>query len=492
MKVKKSALSRRAFITKSTAASAAIATGSLVTNADLEAIAGNVNTNSQPSQLKITDMRLAGNIVRLDTNQGISGYGNVRGSTTYALFLKSRLLGMNPCNVDKIFRKIKQFGHHGRQAAGVCAVEMACWDLAGKSWGVPVWQMLGGKFRDSICMYVDTKQRQEIKSPDDKQPSTDPVVQGEWTAERLKERMNWGYKFLKMDFSIGQLQGIEGCITAPVPLSGRWLFGNGYANDPYNYNQTAHPFKGIRISEKGLTFFKEFWTTIRDIVGWEIPIATDHYGHLLIEDCIKLARTVDPFNLAWLEDMVPWMYTDQLLRLKNSCTTPICTGEDIYLKEGFMDLFTRKAIAICHPDLQQTGGILETKKIGDLAMEHGISMAIHCAATPVAEFASVHCAAATENFLAMEKNGADNPNYYDIIKDIPEPVVQDGFIKVPDGPGLGFDLNEDGFRRMLERYKGRGRGSDGYFEPTPEWDNERSGDRLWSMYISKGHRLKVI
>ena len=87
---------------------------------------------------------------------------------------------------------------------------------------------------------------------------------------------------------------------------------------------------------------------------------------------------------------------------------------------------------------------------------------------------------------------ADNPDYYDIIKSIPEPVVQDGFIKVPDGPGLGFDLNEDGVRRMLKGYKSRGSDSGGYFEPTPEWDNERSHDRLWSMYISKGHRLKVM
>ena len=492
MSEKKAALSRRAFITKSTAATAAVAAGSLVTHADLETIAANVNTNSKPSELKITDLRLAGNIVRLDTNQGITGYGNIRGSATYALILKSRLLGMNPCNVDKIFRKIKQFAYHGRQAGGVSGVEMALWDLAGKAWGVPVWQMLGGKFRDKILMYVDTKQWQEIKSPDDKQPSLDPIVQGEWSANRLNERKSWGYKIVKLDFSIGQFQGIEDCITAPPPLSGRWLLGNGYADDPYKYNQIPHPFKGIRITQKGLDFFTVFWQTIRDIIGWEIPVLTDHYGHLVVEDCIKLAQTVDPFNLAWLEDMVPWMYTDQLVRLKNACTTPICTGEDIYLKEGFMDLFDKKAISFCHPDLQQTGGILETKKIGDLAMEHGISMAIHCAATPVAEYASVHCAAATENFYALEKNGADNPSYYDIISNVHKPVVDDGYIHVPDGPGLGFEIDEDALKRSIERYKKFRPDSGGYFEPTPEWDNERSHDRLWSMYISKGNKLKVI
>ena len=133
-----------------------------------EEVRARVNTNSEPSQLKITDMRVVpilgsmrSHVIRLDTNQGISGYGEVRdgASPTYALMLKSRILGENPCHVDKIFRKLKQFGGHARQAGGVVAVEMACWDLAGKAWGVPCWQMLGGKFRDAIRLYADTTTR---------------------------------------------------------------------------------------------------------------------------------------------------------------------------------------------------------------------------------------------------------------------------------------------------------------------------------------------
>ena len=125
----------------------------------LKTSAAAANTRSEPSGLKITDLRVVpmlgamrSHVIRLDTNQGIHGYGEIRdgASPTYALMLKSRVLGENPCHVDKIFRKIKQFGGHGRQAGGVVAVEMACWDLAGKAWGVPCWQMLGGKFRDRI------------------------------------------------------------------------------------------------------------------------------------------------------------------------------------------------------------------------------------------------------------------------------------------------------------------------------------------------------
>ena len=135
-----------------------------LTSQDLQGYQQRVNTNSKPSALRITDLRVAvlGGapmtcpIIRIDTNQGIYGLGEVRdgASKNYALMLKSRILGENPCNVDKIFRKIKQFGGHARQGGGVCGVEMALWDLAGKAYGVPVYQMLGGKFRDRIRCYA--------------------------------------------------------------------------------------------------------------------------------------------------------------------------------------------------------------------------------------------------------------------------------------------------------------------------------------------------
>lgn len=118
-----------------------------------ERVLDNVNTCSGPSELKITDLRVVDivgapmhcTIVKIDTNQGLVGYGEVRdgGSRNFVLALKSRILGENPCNIDKLFRRIKQFGGHARQGGGVCAVEMALWDLAGKAYGIPVYQMLG-------------------------------------------------------------------------------------------------------------------------------------------------------------------------------------------------------------------------------------------------------------------------------------------------------------------------------------------------------------
>src|SRR5450432_2125397 len=179
-----------------------------------ESLEQNVNTHSRPSDLRITDLRIANlvgvpmdcTIIRIDTNQGISGYGEVRdgASKTYALMLKSRILGENPCNIDKIFRKIKQFGGTSRQAGGVCAIEMALWDLAGKAYGVPVYQMLGGKFRDKVRCYADTTE------------SEDPKIYG----QRLKLRKEQGFTWLKMDLGIGVLDGQEGMVTHAASTPG--------------------------------------------------------------------------------------------------------------------------------------------------------------------------------------------------------------------------------------------------------------------------------
>src|SRR5215216_1013659 len=172
----------------------------------------NVKTYSSPSELKITDLRAATvgwegwrfPIIRIDTNQGLSGYGEVRdgASKTFALMLKSRLLGENPCNVDKLFRKIKQFGHHARQGGGVCGIEMALMDLAGKAYGVPAYMLAGGKFRDAIRLYCDTPNE-----------ST-----GEAMGHMLKGRLARGFTMLKMDIGIQPLIGVKGALGYPAGI----------------------------------------------------------------------------------------------------------------------------------------------------------------------------------------------------------------------------------------------------------------------------------
>ncbi|MDR7556848.1 MAG: enolase C-terminal domain-like protein, partial [Armatimonadota bacterium] len=141
----------------------------------------------------------------------------------------------------------------------------------------------------------------------------------------------------------------------------------------------------------------------------------------------------------------------------------------------FKPLFEAQAISVCHPDLATAGGILETKKIGDLAQEYGISMAIHMAGSPVSTIAAVHSAAATENFIALEHHFTDLPYWDDFVTGIPKPIIQEGYIPVPEGPGLGIELNEEVIRAHLTPGDPAG-----YFEPSTYWDVDRSWDRLWS------------
>src|SRR5215216_2995443 len=169
----------------------------------------------------------------------------------------------------------------------------------------------------------------------------------------------------------------------------------------------------------------------------DVPLAIDHVGHISLQDGIRLARRIEKYAPAWLEDVIPWQYTEQYRQLQQATSVPICTGEDIYLKEGFEPLLN-SGISVIHPDLLTSGGILETKKIGDMAQEYGVPMAMHFAGTPVSCMANVHCAAATENFLVLEHHSVDIPWWDDLVDGIEKPIVKDGFVTVPDGPGLGI------------------------------------------------------
>lgn len=444
------------------------------------------NPYSNPSELKITDMRFVDidgapkrcTILKIMTNQGITGYGEVRdaSSKTYALLLKSRILGENPCNVDKIFRKIKQFGGHSRQGGGVSGIEIALWDLAGKAYGVPLYQMLGGKFRDQIRVYCDT-------DVDGKHTGTD-------MGNALKKRMEMGFTFLKMDLGIGLLLDEPGTINAPLGFidemkkyAGHILNAQGGSvtedmvkqKKSYDIVTTAHPFTGIHLTEKGLDFLENYVKEVRAVIGYEVPLAIDHFGHVCVEDCIKFARRMEPYNLAWIEDMIPWMYTDQYIRLKNSTTIPVCTGEDIYLKEGFKTLLDARAVSVIHPDILTCGGALELKKIADMADEAGVAVAVHMAESPIACMAAVQTCAAMHNVLALEFHSVDVPWWSDMVTGLSSPLIQNGFITVPDKPGLGFDdVNETVLKEHINP------DIPGMWESTNAWNREFANDRIWS------------
>ncbi len=455
---------------------------------NFEQTLAHVNTNSKPSDLRITDMRFVDivgapmhcTLLRIETNQGITGYGEVRdgASKLYAQMLKRFLIGENPCNIDKIFRRIKQFGGMSRQAGGVCGVELALWDIAGKAYGIPVYQMLGGKFRDKVRMYCDT--------------DVDGKDTGLNMGDALKKRVEkHGYTMLKMDLGINQLWDVEGGLSAPVGFldeyhhtaemareakargdkaAARW-----WANRSYDQNNIAHPFTGIHITKKGFDYLENYVKEVRSVIGYEIPLSIDHFGHIGVEDCIKLANRLEDYNMCWLEDMIPWQLTEQYVRLHNASTTPIATGEDIYLLENFKPLLDNRAVSIIHPDILSSGGIYETKKIGDYAEECGVAMALHMAETPVACLAAVHVAAATNNFLGLEFHSNDVDWWSDMVKDTEKPRIVDGFMAVPEKPGIGIDeLDDEVLKEHIHPE------IPGLWESTDEWNDWLSHDRLWS------------
>jgi L-alanine-DL-glutamate epimerase-like enolase superfamily enzyme len=457
----------------------------------------NVSRNSAPSDLKITDLRVAQKgygggfatrIIKIYTNQGITGIGDIRDGTDqrYALFLKSKIVGLNPCNVEMIFKVIKQFGYHGRQGGGVSAVEIACWDLCGKALNVPVWQLLGGRYRDRMRLYADT--------PDGR----DDADQLARIKTRIEEE---GFTWLKMDLSAGAVAA-----NNPESLVNNkfWKFGQprpamppqqgtGGQRPPgsrpvppasmeqyMSYYNTEHPFTQIQLTDKGLELMAERVKKVREMIGAEMPLSTDHFGYMDENQFIRLARAMEPYRLAWLEDTVPWFYHDRLRALKEASATPICTGEDIYMLGGmlggFKPLIDAGCVDIIHPDLVSAGGILETKKIGDYAEEAGIPMAMHHNSSPVAFMANIHCAAATENALVLEFHGGDMLKEWEdmVIKTDGQPLMEKGYGLIPlTAPGLGIELNDENLKaRMPKDVK--------YFDATPEWDRQGSTyDKSW-------------
>jgi len=386
-----------------------------------------VNRYSAPSKLKITDMRactVAANydypIIRIDTNEGVYGLGEVRdaGVKGIALILKAHILGKNPLEIESILRTIRPFAGHGRMGGGYSAVDMALHDIAGKVYGAPAWRLIGPKHRDRIRIYCDTTGHR------------DPKIY----AERMAKRKKMGFTFFKMDLYTSLVADRPGAVHS-----------NGAATD------------------KGLKHLCEYIGAVRDAIGWDAPLAADHFGRLSVKDSIRYARAFEPYQLAWAEDFIPWRDWRGYQRIREATTTPILTGEDIFgLEEGFQDLIDNEAVDIIQPDPETSGALRETKRIADYADLRGIPTVLHFAGSPVGCLAAVHLAATLRNFVVMENHAVDMPWWGDLVTGPSKPIIQNGYIPVPDKPGLGVELNEEVVKKYL-RYPG-------YFEPTPMYD----------------------
>ncbi len=424
-----------------------------------------ISTASRPSQLKITDLRVAvvaSNydypIIRIDTNQGVYGLGEVRdaGHAENALQFKSMLLGQNPCNIYMIFRAIKQFGHHGREGGGVSGIEIALWDLVGKVYGVPCYQFLGGKYRDRVRLYADTP------APEDATPAG--------YAAAVRKRKALGLTFIKFDIRPRLFEDCAGGICGQATL---YEYGLGQRRRAPGSGQ------GPRIADKGIANAVEIVAEVRAAAGWDTSLCADHFGHgyMTAKEVIRLGRAVEPYGLAWLEDPMPWWDIDGHKQVTDAIAVPIAAGEELYLWDGFRELIERRAVDIIHPDLLTSGGMLETKRIADYAERHGLPTALHFAGSPIAFMANVHCAAAISSFIALEHHGLDLPFWQDLVTGLPADYMAGGYVAVPEGPGLGVDLN-------LEAIEANLRTPGTMFLPTDAWNTPKLGfwrpDERWA------------
>ena len=313
----------------------------------IEQVYDNVNTFSSPSGLRITDMKICkvnvppwgSHLVKIETNQGLVGYGEMRdgASPTYVKLLKSRILSENPCNVERIFRKIAQLGGMARQSAGVAAIEIALWDLVGKAYQIPVYQLLGGKQRERIRLYADT----HIESG----RFTGDVMEPEAVGNILLGHMKSGFCALKI-LSVELLMYRKGNVSGATDwLEEYWNMERQAREDGrkssveekavingklYDYNNLAHPFTNLHVTNQGLDCLDEYIGRIRRTIGYEIPLAIDHFGHFPLIDMVKIAKRLEKYNLLWLEDMLPWYLTNQYKDLAKKTEAPLATGEDIY------------------------------------------------------------------------------------------------------------------------------------------------------------------
>ncbi len=418
-------LNRRSFIRKSAGAAAGV--GSLATNEDAGAVLNEVNENSIPSDLQITDVETLllehedyrRYIVKILTNQDIYGLADIEheDSLDHLAVLADSIIGLNPCHVDMVFQEIKNLASGTVQGAAASAIEMACWDLAGKAWNIPVWQMLGGKFRDSARVYPEIA----LSTDGEEMGNTLRVL-------RLVDIVS----FFNVDIGINLLKHIDGAIEIPSGVSlddnPRWI---------------------IHVTDAGIKYLSEYMGAVRAELGWTYPIGTTSFSAFTFEDNVRIAQALDEYNLAWYADMAPADEPEKYWELRRSCTTPLLSSDDIYLKEGYEALIESKAVALCRPNISHVGGLIETKKIGDWAMENGIALVIDTNLGPVSTFAAAHVGLSTDSFQVQKCYDVREDWYDDMVEHNYTTIVQYGFVKITENPGFGIDIT--GFPASYDR-----------------------------------------
>ena len=343
-------------------------------------------------------------LIKVKTDEGITGIGEAyHGAGVHQIAVDERLtrplIGQDPRNVDKLFRDMMNSMsasgfYQGAVMSAISGIESALWDITGQAAGVPIWQLLGGKFRDKIRIYNDCHAG-ETETP-------------EAYAAKAREVEARGFTAIKFDID---------------PLPSR--------RDRYNRC----------ISNDDIAHYVEVVTAVRESLDSNTDLAIDAHWFYAPVDILKIAHAFEDLDLLWLEDPIPPENIAAMEGVTKSTRTPICTGENFYTRFGFRDLIETQAADIISPDMAKAGGLLEGRRIADLADMYYIPIAPHNIGSPVQTVANCHVMAAVPNFLVLEFHHLDNAFWEGIINE--GPLIQEGHINVPNLPGLGVTLNED-------------------------------------------------
>jgi galactonate dehydratase len=419
-----SKFNRRNFFAKSTAAG--LFGASLFTNfgQGLEAAVEKAPLSSSPSDLKITDLKCGyirnghSLFVKIHTNQGIWGCGEGVDATpgTYHLvkMMGERIKGKSPLNVHRLFEDVRRSGffegaQSGMFIAVLTAVETALWDLAGKALNVPVYQLLGGKFRDRIRVYCDTAvYRTRNPTP-------------EMFGESAKEAVKMGFTAVKFDID-----------------------ERADPNKYDQYNWTASPGELERMYNQV--------AAIRKAVGPKIDVCIDMHGRYDAPTGERVAKMMEPLNLMWLEEPIPAENVEAYKKITDSTSTPICAGENLYLAHGFRRMLEIGAVDIIMPDLQKAGGLGEGQRIANLSNLYYVPFAPHMVASYLGAMAASHVCASVPNFMILEWQiyFHTDPMFKEIVT-FDGPMVKDGFIPLSEKPGIGVEINEEGMRKYATK-----------------------------------------
>jgi len=376
---------------------------------------------------RVSTAVIAGNfpwvLVKVETDTGLVGLGEAYWGVGVAELVhkaKPLIVGEDPRNIGKIVEiMIRCLSGEGSQAGAtvtaISGIEIALWDLLGKALNTPISTFFGGRFRQKIRLYADCH-RGDTPDPAD-------------YARKAREVVGEGFTAIKFD------------LDTPNPYT------IDVTDDPHPRRRWFEPFNRV-IGTQELHWMVDVVRAVREAVGPEIMVAMDAHWKFSVNDAIKLAQAVEPYDLLWLEDPVPPENLEAQRHVTHSTRTPICTGENLYRKHGYRELIEKQAARIIAPDIPKMGGLLEAKKVADHADLYYIPIAPHNVASPVGTVAGAHVCAAMNNFLVMEFHSHDVPWWSDLVQG--EPPIVDGFIHLNESPGHGLTLNEDVARAHLK------------------------------------------